>query len=146
MNQLILLSIKPEFVEQIFNGKKTIELRKCKPDARLNDIIIVYCTKPVKAIVGMCRISEILDLSPNCVWEKYSTQLGITEDQFWDYYKDSNRSIGIRMKDVCLFKESIRLSEIKGVEPNFSPPQTFKYFSRSKFLNIYKKYKKSKID
>ena len=35
----LFISIKPEFVEKIFNGTKTIELRKSVPRVKKNDLI-----------------------------------------------------------------------------------------------------------
>lgn len=41
----IMLSIKPEYVEKILNGKKTIEIRKTIPKCPLPVKVYVYCTK-----------------------------------------------------------------------------------------------------
>ena len=42
----ILISIKPERVEKILNGKKTIEIRKTAPKFDLPIDVYVYCTLP----------------------------------------------------------------------------------------------------
>ena len=41
----ILISIKPEFVEKILNGEKTIEIRKTKPSCELPCKVYIYCTQ-----------------------------------------------------------------------------------------------------
>lgn len=41
----ILISIKPEYVEKILNGEKTIEIRKTKPNIELPCKVYIYCTK-----------------------------------------------------------------------------------------------------
>lgn len=41
----ILISIKPEWVEKILNGKKTIEIRKSKPKCELPCKVYIYCTQ-----------------------------------------------------------------------------------------------------
>ncbi|MDD4111227.1 MAG: ASCH domain-containing protein [Clostridia bacterium] len=41
----ILISIKPEWVEKILNGKKTIEIRKTMPKCELPIKVYIYCTK-----------------------------------------------------------------------------------------------------
>lgn len=41
----ILISIKPEYVEKILNGEKTIEIRKTKPSCELPCKVYIYCTK-----------------------------------------------------------------------------------------------------
>lgn len=41
----ILMSIKPKWCEKIFNGEKTIEVRKTVPKLELPFKVYVYCTK-----------------------------------------------------------------------------------------------------
>lgn len=41
----IMLSIRPEWVEKILNGEKTIEIRKTKPSCELPVKVYIYCTK-----------------------------------------------------------------------------------------------------
>lgn len=41
----ILMSIKPEWVEKILNGEKTIEIRKSMPKCELPCRVYIYCTK-----------------------------------------------------------------------------------------------------
>lgn len=40
----IMISIKPEWVEKILNGKKTIEIRKTMPKCKLPVKVYIYCT------------------------------------------------------------------------------------------------------
>ena len=41
----ILISIKPEWVEKILNGQKTVEIRKTIPKCELPCKVYIYCTK-----------------------------------------------------------------------------------------------------
>lgn len=45
MKKSIIISIKPEWVEKILNGKKTIEIRKSIPKCELPIDVYIYCTK-----------------------------------------------------------------------------------------------------
>ena len=45
MNQAILLSVKPEWLALILNGKKTIEIRKTTPKCELPIDVYLYCAK-----------------------------------------------------------------------------------------------------
>lgn len=58
----ILISIKPEYVEKILNGEKTIEIRKTKPNIELPCKVYIYCTKPKKwyAFSSWCAASNEL--------------------------------------------------------------------------------------
>ena len=48
MSKAILLSIKPKYLADILNGKKTIEIRKTKPKCDLPIDVYIYCTKDNK--------------------------------------------------------------------------------------------------
>ena len=56
----VLLSIKPEFVQEIFTGKKKYEYRKAI-FTRSVDKVVVYSTKPVGMIVGEFTVENILN-------------------------------------------------------------------------------------
>lgn len=45
MSKAIMLSIKPRFVADILNGRKTIEVRKVSPKCDLPITVYIYCTK-----------------------------------------------------------------------------------------------------
>ncbi len=135
MSKIILVSIKPEFAEKIFDGSKRIELRKVSPNARPGDLMIVYSTSPEMAVIGVCKIAKIIKSSPAEIWEKYSEVLGIDEHRFNAYYSESRTAVGIVIDRARRLKTKIPLKNIKRVFPEFAPPQTFKYFSRDLISN-----------
>lgn len=130
MNRVIVVSIKPEFVSKIFDGSKRIELRKSSPNANPGDLMIVYSTSPEMAVVGICKIQEVIKSSPEEIWDKHSDILGIDLGRFNDYYSNSAYAVGIVIENAKRFKSKIPLSSIKAHFPRFMPPQTFKYISR----------------
>ena len=138
MNQkMILISIKPEFVEKILSGEKTIELRKSKPDAATGDLIILYSTAPVKAIVGFCVIDNIIVGKPGVFWDKHHADCGIDKMRFFEYYENYNKVIGIKLKEIYRLPKKINLQTVRSNWPRFSPPQTYKYLSKSEVLRWY---------
>lgn len=48
----IMISIKPEWVEKILNGEKTIEIRKTMPNIALPCKVYIYCTKDKNNILA----------------------------------------------------------------------------------------------
>lgn len=48
MKKAILISIRPEWVEKILNGEKTIEIRKSMPKCELPIDVYIYCSNPNK--------------------------------------------------------------------------------------------------
>ncbi len=137
MTKFLFLSIKPKYVEKIFNGEKTIELRKCKPNVKEGDFIIIYSTTPEKSVVGFGKIKNVIDIAPSSLWEKHSHVLGINKDDYDRYFRNCNRSIGIEIMSLCKFDLALSLVKIKAKYPGFTPPQTFKYLSKFQAFRIY---------
>ena len=65
----ILLSIKPEWAEKIYNGEKTIEWRKSRPRIDRNNRhtrVYIYETAPVKRITGYFTLHGCYELDLRC--------------------------------------------------------------------------------
>ena len=135
MRKVVLVSIKPEFVDKIFDGSKKIELRKVSPNSMPGDLMIVYSTFPEKAIVGICRIQEVIKSTPQEIWDRHSEILGIDEHRYFDYYSQATKAVGIVIESTRRLKSKIPLKNIKQQLPSFAPPQTFKYMSRDLISN-----------
>jgi predicted transcriptional regulator len=67
---ILLISIKPEYANKIFEGSKTVELRRVRPRLREDDIVIVYASCPEKALVGWFEVEDIIEEHPNKLWNK----------------------------------------------------------------------------
>lgn len=139
MATALFISVKPEFAEKIFTGNKTIELRKCTPKARKGDLVIVYSTDPIKAVIGICYVSDIIKLSPKKMWQLHKASLGIDKKRFDAYYENYETAIGIKLKSIWLLGSQISLSKIRSILPGFQPPQTFKYYNKPHLLKSYLK-------
>jgi predicted transcriptional regulator len=139
MSKVLLISVKPEFAEKIFNGTKQIELRKCTPNVSTGDKVIVYSTVPEKAVLGTCIVKAVIKESPAKLWRIHSSKLGIDRKRYFEYYKNQELAIGIVLTSIEKFAHKITLDLIKKHYPKFSPPQTFKYFSQWQFEQAYKK-------
>lgn len=130
---ILLISVKPEFAEKIMNGEKTIELRKSAPKkVSKENYILIYVTSPVKELWGICKINNIIKEDPTEFWKNYGSQTGITETQFSEYYRTNRNAFGIELKDVRNFsKYAIELKQLKKAFPNFMPPQTYSYINKN---------------
>ena len=61
----VLLSIKPIFANEIFNGNKKFEYRKSIFKNKDIKTIVVYSTKPIGKIIGEFDIENIIEDSPS---------------------------------------------------------------------------------
>ncbi|MBS7528554.1 ASCH domain-containing protein [Fusibacter paucivorans] len=119
----VLLSIKPEFVKKIISGEKLYEYRKSifKKDV---DAVVIYSTKPVGMLIGEFSIKQILNTSPEELWNITNENSGISKAFFMDYFKDRENAYALEISEFIEYKKGINPKEI---DKNFIAPQSFKY-------------------
>jgi len=122
----VLLSIKPQFVEEIFNGNKKFEYRKRifkRPNIKS---VVIYATMPVGKIVGEFEIEDVLEDNPKSLWAKTKIYSGISEEFYDSYFMDRDTGYAIKIKSLNKYDEPRCPYEMYG---NFTAPQSFKYVS-----------------
>lgn len=117
----ILLSIKPEYVEQIERHTKLFEFRKRK-FKNVPSEILIYASAPVKKIVGIIQVGAIIEDTPLSLWSRCKQNAGIQKKPFFEYFKDKNKGIAIVIKDYIKFETPI---DPYKVNPDFTPPQSY---------------------
>ena len=118
----VLMSIKPKFVEEIFSETKTFELRKKIFKSSINTIVI-YSSSPKKKVVGEIIIDKIISSTPKLLWKSYKNNLGISEKEYFKYYKNSKVAYAIKIKKIIKYKKELELKDF-GIE---KAPQYYQY-------------------
>lgn len=120
----VLLSIKPQFVKEIFNGNKKYEYRKAIFKNKDIKTIVVYATMPIGKLIGEFDIKCILEEHPSELWEKTKKYSGITEEFYEDYFNGRDKAFAIEIKSINKYSEPVCPYSIYD---NFTAPQSFKY-------------------
>jgi len=127
----VLLSIKPEYVEQIFNGTKKFEYRRAIFKNKDVKTIIVYSTLPVGKIVGEFDIEEIIEDSPKDIWHRTKKHSGVQKVFYNAYFDGRKRAFAIKIASIKKYKNEIcPYTQLD----NFTAPQSFMY-AREQLLN-----------
>ncbi len=135
-DEILLISVKPKFAEKILRGEKTVELRKCMPvRAKSNCFLLIYVTSPVMELHGICRVDYIEKSTPQNLWQIVGCKAGISQDEYFDYFKDTVQACGIFIKDVKKINP-IKLFHLKNILGEFNPPQTYAYLSQNEFFKL----------
>ena len=134
----LFIAVKPEYANKLISGKKDIELRKMKPNVQPGDYVIIYASAPVKAVVGFGKVKTIIECTPKCLWESYSNRLGINEQSYLSYYDGYHKAIGIEF-DMIKPVAPIGLLELRTVDPNFHPPQIYRYVTNEDIIEVLSK-------
>ena len=131
--KFLFISVKPEFAEKIMSEEKTIELRTLRPNINTGGYIIIYASSPWKSVVAFGKIKNILKMPPQKMWSNFSSCLGIDKQRFDNYYKGKLYAIGIEFSEVTKI-EPIHLNELRNIEPQFHPPQIYKYINNNRAM------------
>lgn len=81
----IMLAIKPEYVEKIFDGLKRYEYRKRIPNHPISQIVI-YETSPVSKVVGKVDVGEIINNTPDNLYDETKRWAGISKEEYDKYF------------------------------------------------------------
>ena len=119
----VILSIKPQFVEKIFNGSKIFEFRRSIFKNKEVKKILVYASAPISKVVGEFEIEEVLHMEISSLWKHTSKLSGITEKYFRDYFQGKEFGYAIKVKKIKAYKENLGIEETFGVKA----PQSFAY-------------------
>lgn len=119
----VLLSINPEYVEKIFTGEKKYEYRKSIFKNKNVEIVVIYCTYPVKRIVGEFRIEQIIKDIPENLWNLAPNNTGIEKEKFKKYFGEKEEGYAIKIGNVKRYIYPKKLEEYSIKRA----PQSFQY-------------------
>ncbi len=118
----IILSIHPIFADQIMQGTKQFEFRTRVANMRV-DRIVVYATAPESQVIGEVLVEETICQSPIDLWERTSSLAGISQQRFFEYFKNRNRAYAYVLYSPRRYTEPRPLGDF-GLT---SAPQSFAY-------------------
>lgn len=127
----VILSIKPEFAEKIFNGSKKFEFRRRLYKNKQIKTVVVYASSPISKVIGEFEIEDVIHDELNSLWQTTSEYSGISRDYYFDYFKGTEMGYAIAVKRAELYKEPVCIKETFGIKP----PQSFAYVQTNQSLN-----------
>ncbi len=86
----VLLSIKPEFAEKIFNGSKRFEFRRMIFKNRDVSKVVVYASAPISKVIGEFEVDHIIQKGLDELWNETKDFSGISKDYFDKYFTGKN--------------------------------------------------------
>ena len=124
---VMLLSLKPRWAEEILLGSKKWEYRRVtmhiKPGARM----LFYASKNVHAIVGEALIETILNEPLDILVEHTINDVLEDKEDLKKYFIGHSIGHAIKIKCQIRYEKPLTLSNIREYIPKFMPPQGFYY-------------------
>lgn len=122
----VLMSIKPQYVKEIVSRKKLFEFRKSVFDPEMVEKVVIYASSPIKRIVAEFDIADILEGSPEQIWNRCKEHAGIDHQSFMDYFSDREVAFSIAIDQLTIYDDPINpYEQLDG----FRPPQSYMYFN-----------------
>lgn len=140
MSKAVLISIRPEWVQKIGEGKKTIEVRRTRPKLQPPFKCYIYCTLPRKnkshvMFLSICDDGEIREMNGKVVGEfvcdridtinpetepygiydvddDFVAQTGLVDGALWDYGKGATL-YGWHISDLRIYDMPRDLGEFQ---------------------------------
>lgn len=132
-----IISIRPNFVEAILSGQKTIELRRRIPPVGIGTRLWLYATMPTAAVLGSAVIENIFRGAPESIWSKTSDRTGIDRAAFDTYFSGSDEAIGLELVDVKR-GTPVSIGELRNIRSGFHPPQVIARLSAAEAAFLQK--------
>jgi predicted transcriptional regulator len=117
------MSIHPRYAEAIVSGRKRAEFRK-RPLASDVDVVLIYATAPVSAIIGWFTVRGTLKTTPEDIWRVLHDVGEICWSDFAAYYSGCDEGVALLVGEAGGLTKPVALSEI---HPSPATPQSFNY-------------------
>jgi predicted transcriptional regulator len=92
-------------------------------------VVWMYAKVPKAQIVGYATVVDLHVGSPSSLWRRFSTKVGISKKEFFEYFAESPSAFAMELKKTTRLKTPLSLSALREVESGFQPPQFFKRLS-----------------
>ena len=121
------ISLKQKYVDEFLNGYKRLELRTRIPRAlKEGDKVIVAQTDSAGLVPMSAEVGDIIELTPDEMWQRYAPYLGIEYSDYARYTKGRSLVFGIELTNIRVPSEIIHINKfgIKGCPQWFAIVKT----------------------
>ncbi|WP_300261176.1 hypothetical protein [Clostridium sp.] len=129
----IILSIYPKNIEKMASGVKKFEFRRCIYKDKTVKKAYVYATVPIKKIVATFDIIQVIEGSPEEVWNRCGQDSGSTKGSLMNYFKGKNLVYALKVGNFKWLKYPIDPREYID---KFYPPQFFQYVDGERIFKL----------
>ncbi|QXX74598.1 helix-turn-helix domain-containing protein [Methylovirgula sp. HY1] len=123
----VVLSVRPLYSAKIFEGTKTVELRRRFPvSAPRGTVAYIYSSSPVRAMVGSAEIEDVVKLPITSIWRQFGKMAQIKKSSFDEYFDGLTEGFALKITNARSFVRPLNLAELRN-RFGFEPPQSFLY-------------------
>lgn len=116
----------------IFNGTKTVELRRVCPRVQKGDLALIYVSSPSMEVQGAFEVAKVISDSPTRLWMRIGKKSGVTRSEFMEYFSGKTLAHAVQIKRAWKLDSAIALSSLRQESRGFQPPQSYRYVGSEK--------------
>lgn len=121
----ILMSLAPRHAENIFSGRKQVELRRRTMHIAPGTTVWIYVKVPVGSIIGRVMIRGVHASSPAALWRRFGSVSGLSRSEFFDYFNGVAAGVALVLENAERLHRSLSLDALRDLADGFQPPQFF---------------------
>ena len=125
--QPLLISLKPCYADLVFDGLKTVELRRRIVSPANDRDVFVYVTSPIRELRGGFRVGQVWQGSPEEVWGMVSELVSLNKREFDAYFEGQTIAYALEIRDIWEFQNPLGLSNLRVCFESFVVPQSWRY-------------------
>ena len=119
-----IISIRPNYAEQILNGTKQFEYRKTAIKQPVSSVLI-YATYPIHKVIGEFTFSHIISTTPEALWQQTQHAAGLTKDDYDHYFSGRKVAHALVITSITRYPQPLELEKHYGI---YYAPQSFMYY------------------
>ncbi|MBL8877033.1 MAG: hypothetical protein JNM86_14660 [Phycisphaerae bacterium] len=124
-DNVIVLSVRPQYAAAIEDGTKQVEFRKKFSRSAANTSALIYATSPVQEFRASVSIADVIHDSPASLWARFGHLAGCTKEAFDRYFAGSTQGVALPLANVCRLPTPVSAKSQSLQAANFRPPQSF---------------------
>jgi len=97
--QVLLMSLRPEFARLVLEGRKTIELRRKFSKKYEGATAVFYITSPVQQFMFTATVAQVDHGPKECLWDAYHGECGIAQPVFDRYFSGTSYGYAIHLSN-----------------------------------------------
>jgi predicted transcriptional regulator len=121
----ILISLEARHAENIFSGRKQVELRRRSMNITPGTTVWIYVKLPIGSVIGRVKVVGIHESSPTTLWRRFGSVSGLSRNEFFEYFKGVAEGVALVLENAQRLQCAVSLESLRKISYGFHPPQFF---------------------
>jgi predicted transcriptional regulator len=129
------MSIRPVYADRILSGEKRFEIRRRPVRLLPGDLVVVYSSAPVKAIVGAFSVRQVHIGTTESLWRRFSVGICVSRPHYLEYLRGTEHACAIEVGHVIQLP-LVALSDLRSSPDGFRPPQSYMFLNEAQGASL----------